>query len=198
MRPTVRTTDIVLVGLGASAMMLALAPLLMPDDYSWLSKTTSESAAQGVEGAWLGRSGFAVFGLSVLLLTGVRRRVWGVAAAFHGAFGVFMFAAAMFSTRSWDPAAGYNRAEDVLHSVAATAMGFAFAGGVVAMLLRARFTKQRRPWSLDAAAILASFLLPLAMSALPDLDGALQRVMFAVAYTWFAAEAIRTRPAVPR
>ena len=85
MRWTARTATImVLVGLGASAAMLALAPILMPAGYSWLSKTTSESAAQGVDGAWLTRLGFVVFGLSVLLLTVARRRAWGLAAALHG------------------------------------------------------------------------------------------------------------------
>ncbi len=38
----------------ASATSLALAPTLMPESYSWVSHTTSESAAQGV-GAWLAR-----------------------------------------------------------------------------------------------------------------------------------------------
>lgn len=178
-------------GLGASAAMLAIAPVLMPASYSWLSKTTSESAAQGVAGAWVARLGFSVFGLSVLLLSFVRRHAWGLAVAPHGAFGVLMLGAATFSTRSWELAVPYDRVEDLLHSIAATGMGFAFAIGVVATSLRARSTSTGRPWPPDATALSASVLIPLAMSALPDLGGALQRLMFAVAYWWYATEALR-------
>jgi hypothetical protein len=182
-----RRTGAVVVGLGASAVALALAPALMPDGYSWLSMTTSESAAQGVDGAWLPRLGFVLFGLSVLLLVTVRQTGWGPAAtALHAGFGLLMLATAGFSTRSWQPGAVYDRTEDSLHSVAATAMGFAFAVGVVAAALRLR----RRRW-LDVAAVLASVLLPLAMTAQPAAAGVLQRAMFAVAYTWYATEAVR-------
>jgi len=41
-------------------------------------------------------------------------------------------------------------------------------------------------------AIGASIVVPLAMSVWPDIDGVLQRVMFAVAYGWYAAEAGRS------
>jgi hypothetical protein len=90
-----RRTGTVVVGLGASVVALALAPALMPDGYSWLSMTTSESAAQGAYGAWLARLGFVLFGLSVLLLASVRRAGWGpTATALHAAFGLLMLAAA--------------------------------------------------------------------------------------------------------
>ena len=55
-----------IVGLCGSAIALALAPVMMPSGYSWVSNTTSESAAQRVHGAWLGRMGLWMFGLSVL------------------------------------------------------------------------------------------------------------------------------------
>jgi hypothetical protein len=46
----------------------------MPADYSWVSNTTSESAAQGVQGAWMARLGFVLFGMSVILLVAESRR----------------------------------------------------------------------------------------------------------------------------
>jgi TRAP-type C4-dicarboxylate transport system permease small subunit len=55
-----------IAGLVASALALALAPLLLPTSYSWVAHTTSESAAQGVPGSWLARVGFLVFGAAVL------------------------------------------------------------------------------------------------------------------------------------
>jgi TRAP-type C4-dicarboxylate transport system permease small subunit len=71
-------------------LSLALAPLLMPAGYDWVRHTTSESAAQGLDGAWLARLGFVAFGLAVL-----------------------MVATAAFSTRPWDPELPYSRVEDL-------------------------------------------------------------------------------------
>ncbi|HET9901772.1 MAG TPA: hypothetical protein VFR46_12025 [Actinomycetes bacterium] len=63
-----------MVGLALSAIALGAAPALMPDDYSWIGHTTSESAAQGVSGAWLARLGFLLFGLSAIWLAAQRLR----------------------------------------------------------------------------------------------------------------------------
>jgi putative copper export protein len=179
-----------LVGLGASAAMLAVAPALMATGYSWVSRTTSESAAQGVSGAWLGRLGFLLFGLSVLLLCDVCRRPWGRwGTALHAAFGALMTAAAAFSHRPWRAGQAFDRTEDLLHSVAATGMGIAFAAGVVAVALRRGPVRRRRVP--DVVAVGAAVALPLAMSVAPALDGLLQRLMFVVAYGWYAVEAIR-------
>jgi hypothetical protein len=182
-----------LVGLGGSVMALALAPLLMPDSYSWLSNTTSESAAQGVSGAWLGRLGLLLFGLSVLVLAAAQARTWPpLATALHASFGALLAATAAFSTRSWVPDASFDRTEDALHSVAATAMGFAFALGVVTVLVTDRHMGAGRR-SVGITAVSAAVVLPLGMSLWPAVDGVLQRAMFAVAYLWYAIEVLHRR-----
>jgi hypothetical protein len=179
----------VLAGLCGSAAAVATAPVLMPASYSWLSNTTSESAAQGISGAWLARLGFLSFGLSVMALAFVRTRQWGRwSTALHYAFGTFMAAAAAFSTRPWN-GTSYDRTEDALHSVAATAMGFAFAAGVVAAAVHRGRRARIGGLVLDVVAVAASVVVPLAMSAWPAADGALQRFMFAVAYVWYATAA---------
>src|SRR5262245_9191120 len=127
-----------LVGLALSAVALAGAPLLMPADYSWIAHTTSESAGQGLEGAWLARLAFLLFGMSVIALAFVARGVWGAwGAGLLWAFGALLTAVAAFPTRPW---AGdtFNHAEDLLHSIAATAMGFAFIAGVIAVTIHRR------------------------------------------------------------
>jgi hypothetical protein len=179
----------VLAGLGVSALALALAPLLMPPSYSSVEHTTSESAAQGIGGAWLARGGLATFGVAVIALAWSTRGRWGtVGAAAHAAFGALLVAAAVFSTRPWEPELPYSVAEDLLHSIAATAMGFAFAAGVTVVALRRRRRAGR--WSSrDGVAVAASVLLPLGMAGADGLAGALQRVMFLVAYVWYALEA---------
>jgi hypothetical protein len=181
----------VLAGLGASAVALGLAPVLMPDDYSWVANTTSESAAQGLDGAWLGRLGLWLFGLSVLLAASVLASSWGaVATSLHATFGVLLTASAVFSTRSWREGAAFDRTEDALHSVAATAMGFAFAIGVAVVVVR---LGGQRPWRRAAGivAVAASVVLPLGMALWPDVRGVLQRAMFAVAYLWYGLEVTR-------
>jgi hypothetical protein len=79
-----------------SALMLGFAPLMMEDSYNWIRHTTSESAGQMVEGAWFARTGFVIYGITVILI------------AFFGfgftllqklpflAFGISMFAVAAF------------------------------------------------------------------------------------------------------
>jgi hypothetical protein len=180
---------VVLAALGASAISLALAPLLMPASYSWLEHTTSESAAQGIDGAWLARGGLAAFGVAVLVLAALARPRWGtVGTTLHTAFGALLVATAVFSTRPWEPELPFSALEDLLHSVAATAMGFAFAGGVAVVAFRRRRRSGR--WSpRDGAAVAAAVVLPLGMAGAEEFAGALQRLMFLVAYVWYASEA---------
>lgn len=139
----------------------------------------------------------------MLLLATVRRDAWGGFGAWtHAGFGVLMVATATFSTRSWVPDAAYDPVEDALHSVTATAMGFAFAVGVLSVLVSAATGRDRSPWPhwphrpywlLDAAALAAAVVLPLGMVAFAGAAGVLQRVMFTVAYVWYATEAVRVR-----
>jgi hypothetical protein len=172
-----------------SAGALLTAPLLMPASYSWWVHTTSESAAQGVPGAWLARLGFLVFGMAVIVIGVLARPYWGrLTTSAHVAFGVLMCAAAAFSSRGWEAGAAFDSTEDLLHSVAATGMGFAFALGVVALSVRRRVQADGAR-ALDLVAVAAAVMLPLAMSALPDLAGLFQRGMFAIAYAWYGREA---------
>lgn len=180
----------VLAGPAASAAALAIAPMLMPDGYSWISGTISESAAQGVDGAWMARLGLVLFGLSVLALVPLKVGSWGrVAAGFHAAFGAFMVAVAAFSHAN--PFGGPSDAtEDLLHSIAASGMGFAFALGAIARQLH-----QRRARLFDVVAVVASIVIPLSMLLWPEADGAVQRLMFATSYLWYGAEVLASRNA---
>lgn len=176
-----------------SALSLGVAPLLMPASYSSIANTTSESAAQGVEYAWVARLGFLTFGLAVLWLASGLRRSWGRATRwFHVAFGVLMIATAAFSHRSWVAGAQFDWVEDALHSFTATAMGFAFSFGVLARFLqRGRQGEPGR--ALDAVALVAATVIPLLMARFAGLDGVIQRLMFLVAYLWYTREALLLR-----
>ena len=174
-----------------SALALLLAPLNMPASYSWLQHTTSESAAQGVNGAWLARLGFLTFGLTVLWLSGGLPNKWPRwAHRLHSIFGLMMVATAVFSTRPWLPNLPFDPIEDALHSFTASAMGFAFAAGIVVRSWQRQ--GQRAGRALDIIAVAASVLIPMSMMALPDWDGLLQRIMFATAYAWYAYELLNS------
>jgi hypothetical protein len=101
-----------------------------------------------------------------------------------------MLAAGAFATRPWEPQLPFSAIEDLLHSVAATVMGFAFALGVTAVaVLRWRRTGRWRAF--DLVAVAASVALPLGMLVVTGFAGALQRVMLLVACVWYGLEARR-------
>ena len=105
----------------------------MPDSNSWISHSISESAAQGIESAWLARLGFLLFSFGVIWIVRLAPPRWEVASRMlFLAIGVLICAAAAaFSHRPWESGAPSDATEDLLHSIAATGMGFAFAFGVV-------------------------------------------------------------------
>lgn len=176
-----------------SGAVLAVAPLLLPADYSWVAHTTSESAAQGVGGAWLARLGFLLFGFGIIWLAALNPRRWGRwARVLHTGAGVFLIVTAAFSARPWDVTVTYDPIEDLLHSIAAAAIGFSFALGVSAVALggASADSEVRR---LDVVAVVASIALPVGMTSLDDVAGALQRGMFLMAYVWYAREALLAR-----
>lgn len=167
----------------ASLSLLAAAPAVLPTSYSWIEHTTSESAAQGVGGAWVARTGFGLFGLAVASLVLRHHRRWNLAAVVsHAVFAASMVVVAAFSTRSWVEGAAFDEREDFVHSVGATTMGFAFTVGVIACAVT-----RVLPRRFDVVAIAAATVLPVAMWSFESIDGALQRMMFAVAYLWYAS-----------
>ncbi len=174
----------------ASAVCLATAPLLLPPSYSWVAHTTSESAAQGVVGAWLARMGFLFWGFGVLWEVRLNRSRWDKwTGRLHVAFGVLMIATAAFSARSWVAEAQFDPIEDVLHSFTSTAMGFAFALGVLGAMLH-KLRQGSRRVMFDVLAMAAATLIPICMSIWGDVDGLLQRLMFLIAYAWYVREAL--------
>lgn len=178
-------------GLVFSAVLLAVAPVFMPTTYDWVRHTTSESAAQGIDMAWVARLGFTTFGISVIALSVTGRPRWNIWARIsHFGFGLFMTMAAAASARPWFEPATFDPSEDWVHSFAATAMGFAFAGGVLAVTIgRARIGPGIR--LLDAMALVASVVFPVGMGVVPNAAGLLQRAMFLVAYGWYITESLR-------
>jgi hypothetical protein len=178
--------SVVLLLLG-SLVALTLAPLLMPDSYSVVTHSVSESAAQGVPGAWLARSGFVLFGLAVLLLAVRGGTNWGLWARLaHGGFAVSIIAAAVLSHAPFD-GSRFDEPEDWLHSAASFGVGLFFTIGVLVVALE---RGPGRGWVrlVDWAALAVAVVIPLAMANIEQV-GLAQRLMFLVAYLWYGIEA---------
>lgn len=171
-----------------SVMALLIAPVLMPESYDWIVHTTSESGAQGIEGAWLARSGFVLYGIAVLLLVAIKKD-WNPSARFiHTIFGFSMIGNAVFSSRPWLAELPYDVLEDTLHSWMSGLVGTAFTVGVLGVFLQRRKTD----WfsrSVDSIAILTSIIITLIMFGDGEgFAGLVQRIMFSVSYLWYAKE----------
>ena len=181
---------LVLLLLISSGTLVFIATVVMPQPYSWRAYSISESAAQGLHNAWIARLAFLCFGSAVLVLCILKRDVWARGTYWmHLVFSAAMLSTAAFSHRPWLPGVPVDEFEDVLHSVTASGMGFAFCVGLVARLLqRARTDVAAR--ALDVLAlIVATTMSPLA-ALFPDNGGLIQRAMFLVAYVWYASEAV--------
>ena len=156
-----------------------------------MSNAISESAAQGIHGAWLARLGLAIYGLAAIWLAVSLHARWGIGARYcHLVFGVFMVFAAAFSIRSWDQTAPFDPTEDFLHSFAATAMGFAYTLGVLLVFLQ-RPKAELGARVFDLVAAIVAIVFPLLMLSMPEVQGLIQRVMFLVSYIWYGKEALR-------
>lgn len=170
-------------------LLLALAPLALPPSYSWVELGTSEAAAQGVEGAWVTRLGFVVFGLAVLGVCVIRHRVWHpLATGLHACFGVGLLLVAVFSHAPWEAGTPYVELEDQLHSVFASIVGFSFIAGV-AVTVVVRRPRTRVSLVGDVAALLVATTVPFLLGA--PVWGILQRLMFLTASAWYASEVER-------
>ena len=99
-----------------------------------------------------------------------------------------MISTAAFSHQPFIDGVPFDAIEDLLHSITATLMGFAFSFGVLARFLL-RSKKRSAAGLLDLVAVVAAMVFPLLMAAQPTLAGLFQRLMFFTAYAWYGKEA---------
>jgi hypothetical protein len=181
----------VLIVLAASLICVAVAPVLMPESYSIVEHSISESAAQRLDGVWLARAGLLLFGLGVLVLSGVASGRWGLwGRVAHRGYGVAIISTAVFAHMPWEEVA-YDEFEDLLHSVASFAVGLSFVTGVILVGV-ARHRPGRWVRAFDGVAVVASLVIPMIMFNVEGYAGLVQRLMFLIAYLWYGMEAWRT------
>lgn len=168
-------------GIAAITLSALIGPFASHPDYSSIRHSLSELAGQAMPNAWIMRSGFVAFGGAVLLASLMRLRSSPAVFGPLAAFGAAMLAAAIWSHLPIPPLVGGSKAEDALHSLAATGMGVAFAMACGARLWTRR---QIGPDGLSALGLLVSVAIPLVMFQAPEIAGLVQRIMFLISFVW--------------
>lgn len=176
-------------GLGASLLLLAAAPLALDGSYSVVDNTLSEAGAQGVDGAWLLRTGVALAAGAVFALTAVdtgpwpRRTRWWLRI-----YAAALLLLVVFPEAPWD-GTGYDGTVAWLHTASAVLGATSFVVGVYTVAVSRpghRIGARAFDWTVIAAVV----VIPQAMLSLPG-DGILQRLMVLVGYVWLFVESSR-------
>lgn len=166
-------------------LAILVGPLLSPPEFSWLQHSTSEQAGQGMSGAWVMRTGFIGYGAATLIAAIVDWDSRPLVRAALVSFGIGLFGTAIWSNASILPGVSSDIQEDWLHSVASGVVGTAFAGACAARLFTSGGTRRDM---LAWGGLAMSVVFPLAMGALPEIRGLIQRAMFAISFVFIARE----------
>lgn len=177
-------------GIGIIVLAMLVGPMFAPPEFSWLRHSTSEQAGQQLPGAWIMRAGFLAYGLGTLIAAVIDWPTRPFVRAALTAFGLGLVGTAVWSNASILPGTFSDLNEDWLHSVASGVVGTAFAAACAARLFAPGGTKRD---ALAWTGLLMSVIFPLAMGAMPDLRGLLQRLMFAVSFVFVGREFAVTR-----
>lgn len=171
--------QIAIGGIASIILAIFIGPLLSPPEFSWVRHTTSEQAGQLVSGAWVMRSGFVAYGTAIIAASAIDARTRPFVRVALAAFGCGLIATAIWSNASFLPQATSDMHEDLLHSIASSFVGIAFATACAARLFApGGSSRDLVAWT----GLVMSVAVPLAMSVFPDVSGMSQRIMFAVSF----------------
>lgn len=187
-RPRPNLHMAIIVMLVASFAMVASAPLLMIDSYSWIANTISESGAQGVDGAWLFRIG--VLMAAAATTTMVATAGDGLPASSKRALALYalsLVAAAAFPEKPWLDGP-YNEMIAGLHTVAAFNTGLWFGIGVFAA---SRHRSSTTVVTYDVVMVVMVATIPILMLVFDSFEGLFQRILIVAGYVWLFLEASR-------
>jgi hypothetical protein len=183
----IRTSPKVIASIGISLILSAMiiGPFFSPPEFSWLRHSTSEQAGQHIAGAWIMRLGFVAFGSGTLSAALIDWRTRPLVRAGLVMFGLGLIGTAAWSNASILPGVSSDIREDWLHSVASGVVGTAFAAACAARLFVPGGA--RSSW-IGWVGLVVAVAVPLAMGALPEFRGILQRAMFVVSFVFIVQE----------
>lgn len=174
-----------LFGIGVIVIAIVAGPCLSPAEFSWIRHSTSEQAGQQLPGAWAMRTGFAAYGCGVTTAAILDWHTRPFVRTALIAFGAGLIGTAVWSNASILPGSLSDLREDTLHSVASGVVGAAFAAACATRLFAPGGSRRD---GLAWLGLVISVLIPLAMNAMPEVRGILQRAMFAVSFVFVARE----------
>ena len=172
-------------GVAAITTAMLIGPVFSPEGFSWVTHSTSEQAGQHMPRAWIMRAGFIFYGAGTIAaaLLDLKKRPYVRASLVL--FGLGLTATAIWSNAPIVPGLPTDLNEDWLHSIASGVVGFAFAAACGSRLFAPGGNgRDGVSWIGLALAI----LIPLAMNALPEARGLLQRIMFAYSFVFVLRE----------
>ncbi len=176
---------IVLFGIAVILMAMVAGSILSPPEFSWWRHTASEQAAQRSPGAWVMQAGFFAYGLATLAAALRDRATRPLVRGALALFGVGLVGAAIWSNAPIVPEQPADVHEDLLHSIASSLVGAAFAAACAARIFAPGGSRHD---FLAWAGLVISIAIPMAMVAFPDVRGAMQRAMFAFSFIFVTRE----------
>lgn len=160
------------------AAAILLGPFYTVEGYSVITNTISELGAQHTPNNFIAIIGFVTFGLGIIM-EWLRHRSWATTPFLL--FGIFIAAAGLLPHRPIDPKIPYKDLIDRLHSVMANASGIAMTVGFLWQSIREHSVKIR---VFDFYMGVTCLVLPMAMFALPEYQGLIQRLMYFQVFVW--------------
>lgn len=179
-----------------SALIIAFWPTTLPDSYSLVEHTISESGGQGVDGAWVLHLGVMIVGAAVALIWLLGQGIWSRGASFSMAgYVAAVVLAAVIVDEPWFDAV-HDTTEAFLHTAAVVISGVAFCLGV---LLIGHGRNPGSAWSRrhDFLVILVIAITPILMIVAEPYDGLIQRTAVVFGFSWLYAESLRLMRDVP-
>lgn len=172
-----------------SMITLAVAPRFVPDTYSMVEHTLSESGGQGVDGAWVFRMSLILAASAVVTITSSAKQFWSSTTRWWlntYAFGVVLLA--IFPESPFDPGP-YNEMVATLHTASGAIAAIAFMLGIATVSIS---RPRRETWTrvFDWIVIAAVAVIPQVMLVV-TYPGALQRAMVLLGYVWLLIETTR-------
>ena len=166
------------LGIAIFAVAVVAGPLYTVAGYSAMANLISELGAQNTQRSYLMAAAFVALGAGIVA-DGLSK--------FHRTlvpfivFGSFMVLVGFFGHKPINPHAPYTAWVHTAHGTLATAAGIAITVGFA-------WQSFLQPWAGKrvAAALLAvvSLALPLAMLSFPAYQGAIQRIMYFLVFSW--------------
>lgn len=167
-------------------IFILFAHIVVGDQYIWYRHSISQLAGQGYAQAWIMRAGFIGFGVLVQIAGIGRIR----AAGQHWyrelpimAYGLCILASGIFSAAPFIEGVSYSEQEAELHTLFATAGGWALTAGIFLHMLT---DAQNSRKAVHTVALVLTMGVAFAFFALPTVSGALQYLLWVVGFSWLA------------